>query len=51
MKRILLARAFVALTLAANAQINDIPRSTPEEQGVPSKALIELFSNSGNDAE
>ena len=43
MKRILLAIAFVALTLAANAQINDIPRSTPEEQGVPSKALIELF--------
>lgn len=43
MKRILLAIAFVALTFAANAQINDIPRSTPEEQGVPSKALIELF--------
>ena len=43
MKRILLAIAFVALTLGANAQINDIPRSTPEEQGVPSKALIELF--------
>lgn len=27
------------------AQINELPRSTPEEQGVPSKALITLFDS------
>ena len=29
----------------ASAQINEIERSTPEEQGVPSKALIALFDS------
>lgn len=27
------------------AQINELPRSTPEEQGVPSKALVTLFDS------
>ena len=32
-------------SLSANAQTNELPRSTPEEQGVPSKALIALFDS------
>ena len=32
-------------SLSANAQINELPRSTPEEQGVPSKALVALFDS------
>lgn len=27
------------------AQINELPRSTPEEEGVPSKALMEMFDS------
>ena len=29
--------------LAAHAQINELPRSTPEAEGVPSKAVTALF--------
>ncbi len=43
MKKLIFALSFVVLALSANAQINELQRSTPEEQGVPSKALIELF--------
>ena len=32
-------------SLSANAQINELPRSTPEEQGVPSKAIVTLFDS------
>ena len=32
-------------SLSANAQINELPRSIPEEQGVPSKALVALFDS------
>ena len=32
-------------SLSANAQTNELPRSTPEEQGVPSKALVALFDS------
>ena len=32
-------------SLSANAQINELPRSTPEEQGVPSKAIVALFDS------
>lgn len=32
-------------SLSANAQINELPRSTPEEQGIPSKALVALFDS------
>ena len=45
MKRVLSVLFFACLTLVASAQINELPRCTPEEQGVPSKALIELFDS------
>ena len=32
-------------SLSVNAQTNELPRSTPEEQGVPSKALVALFDS------
>ena len=32
-------------SLSENAEINELPRSTPEEQGVPSKALVALFDS------
>ena len=40
----LLAIGLIA-SLSANAQTNELPRSTPEEQGVPSKALVALFDS------
>ena len=40
----LLAISLMA-SLSANAQTNELPRSTPEEQGVPSKALVALFDS------
>ena len=40
----LLAIGLIA-SLPTSAQINELPRSTPEEQGVPSKALIALFDS------
>lgn len=33
------------VSVSVKAQINELPRSTPEEQGVPSKALIALFDS------
>lgn len=33
------------VSLPVSAQINELPRSTPEEQGVPSKAVIALFDS------
>lgn len=33
------------LSLQSRAQVGDLPRSTPEEQGVPSEALIEMFDS------
>lgn len=45
MKRLLLILMLAALAIGANAQINELPRSTPEEQGVPSRALINLFDS------
>ena len=35
----------VLYPLAATAQINELPRSTPEAEGVPSKAVIALFDS------
>ena len=35
----------VQLCSIATAQVYDLPRSTPEEQGVPSKALITVFDS------
>ena len=32
-------------TLAVHAQINELPRSTPEAEGVPSKAVTALFDS------
>ena len=40
----LLALCLIA-SLPVSAQTNELPRSTPEEQGVPSKALIALFDS------
>lgn len=37
--------ACMILALPSHAQTNELPRSTPEEQGVPSKALIALFDS------
>ena len=45
MKRVLSILFFACLTFVATAQINELSRCTPEEQGVPSKALIELFDS------
>ena len=33
------------LSASVLAQTNELPRSTPEEQGVPSKALVALFDS------
>ena len=41
---LLLAICLLA-SLSTSAQTNELPRSTPEEQGVPSKALIALFDS------
>ena len=43
MKRTIGIFIFLCASICASAQINDLPRSIPEEQGVPSKALTELF--------
>ncbi len=46
MKRVLFVAVFAALfSIVAKAQINELPRSVPEEQGVPSKALVSLFDS------
>ena len=45
MKKLFLILSLAVMALSANAQINELPRSTPEEQGVPSKALIALFDS------
>ena len=45
MKKIFAILLLLCIALSAIAQINELPRSTPEEQGVPSKALIELFDS------
>ena len=45
MKKIFALLFLLCATLVANAQINELPRTTPEEQGVPSKALVELFDS------
>ena len=45
MKKIFALLLLLCATLVANAQINELPRTTPEEQGVPSKALVELFDS------
>lgn len=37
--------ACLLLSLPMGAQTNELPRSTPEEQGVPSKALVALFDS------
>ena len=31
--------------LAVHAQVNELPRSTPEAEGVPSKAVTALFDS------
>ncbi len=45
MKRVFLFLILACAATFASAQINEIERSTPEEQGVPSKALIALFDS------
>ena len=45
MKRVFLFLLLACAATFANAQINEIERTTPEEQGIPSKALIELFDS------
>ena len=45
MKKIFALLFLLCATFVANAQINELPRTTPEEQGVPSKALVELFDS------
>ena len=46
MKRTLFGFIFSALTLSnVSAQTHELPRSTPEEQGVPSSAVAELFDS------
>ena len=45
MKRFFLILLLACMAIGANAQINELPRSTPEEQGVPSKALVALFDS------
>ena len=44
-KRLFLSLAITLLAISASAQIGDLPRSTPEAEGVPSKALIELYDS------
>lgn len=45
MKKIYFSLLLSLLAFTVNAQINELPRSTPEEQGVPSRALIALFDS------
>ena len=45
MKRFVFSFVLLFAWLSVFAQINELPRSTPEEQGVPSKALIALFDS------
>ncbi len=45
MKKIFAVLLLLCVALSANAQVNELPRTTPEEQGVPSKALVELFDS------
>lgn len=45
MKKIFTVLLLLCVALSVNAQVNDLPRTTPEEQGVPSKALVELFDS------
>lgn len=40
-----LCAAFFLFSLPVRAQINELPRSTPEEQGVPSGAIAALFDS------
>lgn len=42
---VLVLAIFALLGGRVNAQINDLPRSTPEAEGVPSKALISMFDS------
>ena len=41
----LLAFLFCVTAGVTVAQVNELPRSTPEEQGVPSQSLIALFDS------
>lgn len=45
MKKVLFSFILSCVALVAVAQTEELPRSTPEQQGVPSKALIELFDS------
>ncbi len=45
MKRFAVLLVLLCTSLCAIAQINELPRTSPEEQGVPSKALVELFDS------
>ena len=45
MKKVLFSFILSCVALVAAAQTDELPRSTPEQQGVPSKALIELFDS------
>ena len=45
MKRSVFSLVLLFVWFGAFAQINELPRSTPEEQGVPSKSLIALFDS------
>lgn len=45
MKKILLPVLLLLVSGVLYAQINQLPRSVPEKQGVPSKALIALFDS------
>lgn len=45
MKRLFFFLSLLLVAWTAVGQINDLPRSTPEEQGVPSMALIHLFDS------
>ena len=45
MKKVWLALLLGCIPYLAAAQIRELPRSTPEEQGVPSRALINLFDS------
>ena len=44
-KRIILSLLLLSVQLLGTmkAQVYDLPRSTPEEQGVPSKAIITVW--------
>ena len=46
-KRIILSLLLLSVQLLGTmkAQVYDLPRSTPEEQGVPSKAIITVFDS------